>query len=88
MIGGIFEREIIRGFFKCQSQIEILPYYLKTEKDTENKEPAKPFVISTVVRVISFTKDTEIPQSRPLLYSCTCARELFGFGFHHRGFSL
>jgi len=65
-IGATFEHEVRRGFFKCQSQIELKPYYLKTEKNgTENKEPAKSLLISTITRMISFKKDTEIPRPRP-----------------------
>jgi len=64
--GAIFEREVRRGFFKCQTQIELLPYYLKANNnDTENKEPAKPLIISTIARMIPFTKDTELPTPRP-----------------------
>lgn len=78
MVGATFEREIIRGFFKCQSQIELLPFYLKTEKDSAgSKEPAKPLVISTVVRLISFSKDTEIPRSRPTCCILTPTSETY-----------
>jgi len=75
--GAIFEREIIRGLFQCQSQVELHPFYLKTEKGANNVEPAKPLVISTIIRMLSFYETPEdlkkpsgpkkltVPVSRP-----------------------
>jgi len=62
-VGAMFEREVIRAFFQCQSQIELHPYYLKTEKGAKNVEQAKSLVISIVARLLSFDENPQDPKN-------------------------